>query len=144
MVHVVAVRRVASTPLPPPPPRVSELAKFFRLEVIRETHTLRTMSPYRKPYNAGPPLIRETVENWRPASYFYLQDGKADAATAPRYQDITSALVALKSRGYKGVVMKVLENGDEVKMTNPAHAHAHAPQGASAYRNPRRNPLEFS
>ncbi len=140
MVHVVAVRRVASIPLPPPPPRVSELAKFFRLEVIRETHTLRNMPPYRKPYNAGPPLIRETVENWRPASYFYLQDGKTNAATAPRYEDITSALTALKARKYKGVVMKVLENGDEVKMTNPAHA----PQGASAYRNPRRNPLEFS
>lgn len=139
MVHVVAVRRVASIPLPPPPPRVSELEKFFRLETLREAHSLRAMS-YRKPYNAGPPLIRETVENWRPAAYFYLQDGKTDAATAPRYEDITSALTALKARKYKGVVMKVLENGDEVKMTNPAHA----PQGAQAYRNPRRNPLEFS
>lgn len=139
MVHVVAVRRVASIPLPPPPPRVSELEKFFRLEALKDAHTLRAMT-YRKPHKPGPPLVRETVENWRPAAYFYLQDGKADPATAPRYEDITSALVALKSRAYKGVVMKVLENGDEVKMTNPAHA----PQGAQAYRNPRRNPLEFS
>jgi hypothetical protein len=95
---------------------------------------------YRKPWKQGPPLIRETVENWRPAAYFYLQDGKTDAATAARYPDITAALAALKERRYKGVVMKVLENGDEVKMTNPAHA----PKGAEAYRNPRRNPLEFS